>query len=228
MAIQTVNIGTIANDGTGDDLREAFVKVNANFSELDSRSPEKTTGANLGSAGEGVFAQLSGAELQFKKILAGTAVSLSSDGNAITINSTATGLPQLQVFADNNNVTLDNANTTLTLAGGNLTTTNLNGSTITISSETSLFTDLTPRLGANLDGNQKEITNTSDIKSNIHGIDIRQMDGVQPFLLMDMGEVSPSNLTSVIAHLAHTQVIDYGVNGLGDNTIPTADFGSIS
>ena len=43
MAIQTVNIGTIANDGTGDDLREAFVKVNANFSELDTRQPEKTT-----------------------------------------------------------------------------------------------------------------------------------------------------------------------------------------
>ena len=43
MAIQTVNIGTIANDGTGDDLREAFVKVNNNFSELDLRAPEKTT-----------------------------------------------------------------------------------------------------------------------------------------------------------------------------------------
>ena len=228
MAIQTVNIGTIANDGTGDDLREAFVKVNANFSELDSRQPEKTTGANLGSAGEGVFAQLSGAEMQFKKIVAGTAVSLTSDGNAITINSSAIGLPQLQVFADNNNITLDNANTTLTLAGGNLTTTNLNGSTITISSETSLLTDLTPKLGANLDGNQKEIINTSDIKSNVHGLDIRQMDGVQPFLLMDLGEMSPSNLTSILAHLAHTQVIDYGVNGLGDNTVPTSDFGSIA
>ena len=228
MAIQSVNIGTIANDGTGDDLREAFVKVNANFSELDSRSPEKTTGANLGSAGEGIFAQLSGAELQFKKIVAGSAVTLTSDGNAITINSTATGLPQLQVFADNNNVTLDNANTTLTLAGGNLTTTNLNGSTITISSETSLLTDLTPRLGANLDGNQKEITNTSDIKSNVHGLDIREMDGVLPFLLMDLGEMAPSNLTSVLEHLAFNQVIDYGVNGLGDNTVPTADFGSIS
>ena len=80
----------------------------------------------------------------------------------------------------------------------------------------------------NLLVNFHELQNTSDIKSNIHGIDIRQMDGVQPFLLMDMGEVSPSNFTSVIAHLAHTQVIDYGVNGLGDNTIPTTDFGSIS
>ena len=91
MAIQTVNIGTIANDGTGDDLREAFVKVNNNFAELDARDPEKTTGANLGTSGEGVFAQVSAAEMQFKKLVAGTAVSLASDNNTITINSTATG-----------------------------------------------------------------------------------------------------------------------------------------
>ena len=69
--------------------------------------------------------QLNGAELQFKKLIAGTATTLVSDGNAITINPTATGLPQLQVFADNNNITLNNANTSSTLAGGNLVTTNL-------------------------------------------------------------------------------------------------------
>ena len=50
---------------------------------------------------------------------------------------TATGL-QLQVFADNNNITLDANNTSLTLAGGKSVTTNLNGSTITITAETSI------------------------------------------------------------------------------------------
>tara|TARA_R110000772_G_scaffold111680_6_gene215768 strand:+ start:4306 stop:5193 length:888 start_codon:yes stop_codon:yes gene_type:complete len=34
MAKQTVNVGSTANDGTGDKLRDAFVKVNANFTEL--------------------------------------------------------------------------------------------------------------------------------------------------------------------------------------------------
>jgi len=34
MAIQTINLGTYANDGTGDDLRTAFQKVNANLVEL--------------------------------------------------------------------------------------------------------------------------------------------------------------------------------------------------
>lgn len=34
MAKQTINIGTVANDGTGDPLRTAFGKVNSNFTEL--------------------------------------------------------------------------------------------------------------------------------------------------------------------------------------------------
>jgi hypothetical protein len=44
MAIQTINLGTYANDGTGDDLRTAFEKVKANFIELYSISG----GANIG------------------------------------------------------------------------------------------------------------------------------------------------------------------------------------
>jgi hypothetical protein len=34
MAKQTINVGSTANDGTGDKLRDAFVKVNDNFTEL--------------------------------------------------------------------------------------------------------------------------------------------------------------------------------------------------
>jgi hypothetical protein len=34
MAKQTINIGTLANDGTGDPLRTAFTKINENFTEL--------------------------------------------------------------------------------------------------------------------------------------------------------------------------------------------------
>jgi len=34
MAKQTVNIGTTANDGTGDPLRTAFTKLNQNFDEV--------------------------------------------------------------------------------------------------------------------------------------------------------------------------------------------------
>ena len=62
MAISTSNIGTRSNDGTGDDLREAFVKVNNNFTELDARQAENTTASNrLADDGttKGVFAEKS-------------------------------------------------------------------------------------------------------------------------------------------------------------------------
>ena len=34
MTKQTINIGSSANDGTGDPLRTAFTKINENFTEL--------------------------------------------------------------------------------------------------------------------------------------------------------------------------------------------------
>lgn len=38
MPIQTISIGNYANDGTGDDLRTAFQKVNANFATISSEA----------------------------------------------------------------------------------------------------------------------------------------------------------------------------------------------
>lgn len=230
MAIQTINIGTIANDGTGDDLREAFVKVNNNFSELNARDPERTTAANLGASGQGIFAQLNGAELQFKKIVAGSAVTLASDANTITINSTATGLPSLQVFADNNNATIDANNNSLTIAGGNLVTTNLVGNTITIASETSLITDTNPRLGTNLDGAGNKIYGTSDIESNIWGIDIRQMDGIQSFInQLDLGEALPTSFSNALEYLSRNLVIEFddGTQTFTASNEVTADMGTL-
>jgi hypothetical protein len=36
ISLQTINLGDYANDGTGDDLRTAFAKVNLNFNTLES------------------------------------------------------------------------------------------------------------------------------------------------------------------------------------------------
>ena len=80
MAIQTINIGGYANDGTGDDLRAAFEKVNANFIEL-SGTVNIVGSTNLG-VGAGLYAQKNLANLEFK--------SLTSTDNSITITSTAT------------------------------------------------------------------------------------------------------------------------------------------
>ena len=80
MTIETINLGNYANDGTGDDLREAFRKVNANFNAL-TGTVNIIDGANL-TGGVGVFAQKNLANLEFK--------SLTSTDDSLTITSTAT------------------------------------------------------------------------------------------------------------------------------------------
>lgn len=42
MAIQNINIGSSPNDGTGDSLREAFIKTEANIIELNNKSYSPT------------------------------------------------------------------------------------------------------------------------------------------------------------------------------------------
>lgn len=87
MAIQTINIGNVVNDGLGDDLRTAFQKVNANFSELNASLT--VTAVNIGTTGVGVFKEKTGSELRFKNLLAGTKISLDDTATAVIINGTA-------------------------------------------------------------------------------------------------------------------------------------------
>lgn len=53
-------------------------------------SGETNTGSNLG-AGTAIFAQKTGVNLDFKTLVAGTSITLGSDANTITINSSASG-----------------------------------------------------------------------------------------------------------------------------------------
>ena len=87
MTIQTINIGNVVNDGLGDDLRSAFQKVNANFSEL-SASLTVTASNAAGTNGEGIVATGSGSNLTFKNLLAGTKILLEGFNDSIRINST--------------------------------------------------------------------------------------------------------------------------------------------
>jgi hypothetical protein len=87
MTIQTINLGNYANDGTGDDLRTAFEKVNANFSLLDAEAAINA-GANLGS-GTGIFAAKSAATLEFKSLTSvDNSVTITHDANTINLQAT--------------------------------------------------------------------------------------------------------------------------------------------
>jgi|TARA_R110000822_G_scaffold19074_4_gene62313 hypothetical protein len=219
MAVQLINIGNIANDGTGDDLREAFIKANANFEELDLRDDEQTSASNLGSTGEGLFAQKLAYDLQFKKLSAGTNVTLTADDNKIVIAADS-GVSDLTLTADTGNVVLDNS-AALTVSGGADISTAIVAGVLTVAytGVTDLVSDTTPQLSADLDAQFNNLLNVGTIATSgvtgplvgnvtglVHGIDVRTI-GVEDNL--DLGNIV-TNINSGIQFFLSTNGIDHG------------------
>ena len=166
MAIQTINIGNIANDGTGDDLREAFIKVNNNFSELNNNvTAIETDGENLGT-GQEIFAQKSDNKLQFKTILAGQGITLSPGGSTLSITADS-GVTQVILISDDGSKIIPGGASSVNMFGGqNIDTQVENGNfKIKINGNNLVAQDTAPTLGGDSNGNAKNIVNTmsSDI-----------------------------------------------------------------
>lgn len=88
MAKQTINIGTSPNDGSGDPLRTAFIKINDNFSELYAKG---AAGSNLNFSTNSI-------------------VSINTNGD-IALDPDGTGIVDIQadtVFASGKSLTVGN------------------------------------------------------------------------------------------------------------------------
>ena len=134
MAITYINTGTIANDGTGDDLRDAFIKINDNFEELDLRIVEDFNVENLGSLGDGLYGGKIAGVHGFKRLVGGSNITLSSTANTITLNG-ADSLDQLLVVSDSGSLTVSRGQT-MNVRGGEGTNTRTDGQTIFIDLDT--------------------------------------------------------------------------------------------
>lgn len=132
MAIQTINLGNVVNDGLGDDLRTAFEKVNANFAEL--LTTFTLTGANAQEVGAKVFKEKTGSILKFKNLVSGTKIVVTEYDNSIEIRST-----QPEAFTSittNQGIVQAGDNTNIAIQGGNNIT--VTGSTPYITVDTNL------------------------------------------------------------------------------------------
>ena len=103
MAQQSVSIGSSANDGTGDPLRTAFTKINANFTELYGTGLDRVSldtspqlGGNLDINGFNITSARSNENIRIIPNGTGT-VELEANTN-VTGNLTATG----NIFANGN------------------------------------------------------------------------------------------------------------------------------
>lgn len=236
MAIQIINVGNIANDGTGDDLREAFIKINNNFQELDLRDDEQTSVVNLGSVGEGLFYNKVNFELQFKRLVAGTDITLSSDNQAITINANG-GVKSITVDSDSGNVQLSDADT-ISIVGGTNITTNISNGTLTIdyTGFQELSSDTTPVLGGNLDAAGYDINNVGllyatqitsnfigNLTGNVNGININDIS--QYFdSYWDLGTITQT-VDSILKWIISDYTIDMGT--IVQPNSKTIDMGTI-
>tara|TARA_R110000868_G_scaffold136057_4_gene348870 strand:+ start:2770 stop:3510 length:741 start_codon:yes stop_codon:yes gene_type:complete len=164
MAIQTINIGRAANDGTGDDLREAFIKVNQNFQELDAVALQ--TAVNLGSSGARVFKEQVENIFNFRRIVAGTNITLTELDNTIVIDGTVPD-QQTIITTDQGSITVGNGQPWELYGGDGVTISADNGASPnpTIVIDSALANDATPQLAASLDGNNQNITAVNNLQA---------------------------------------------------------------
>jgi hypothetical protein len=175
LQVNLVNLGSYPNDGTGDDLRSAFVKSNQNFQSIAENVV--LNAVNLG-AGTPIFVDKVNNTLRFRSISSANAnMAISYDSNGITLN-VRDSIGRLE---EDPNPTL---NGTLILNGnniegfgnidiiGNITAGTINGN----------FTgDFTGNISGDIVG-----TLTGDVNGNVNG----QVSDISNHTLEDLGNVS--------------------------------------
>ncbi len=86
---QVVNIGNVPNDGTGDDLRTAFQKINSAFDYVGQNFSFPVTAENIGSVGLGIFkSKTTEGVLQLKKIAAEDNLTIEAVGDSLVVKFT--------------------------------------------------------------------------------------------------------------------------------------------
>ncbi len=217
MALQTINVGNFANDGTGDDLRSAMIKINANFEELDLLGGQANTISNVGT-GTGLYKEKLGVDLRLKTLLAGNGISISASANEVTITNTRNAI--LKVNANTGSITSTSPSGEINIVGGTGITTTVSGNTLTIvGSDYNLDSDTSPSLAGNLNLNGFSIIGPSS------SIVVNTV--VSNFTGNLTGNVTGNVLGNVIGNVNGTL---YGLINNYDPAVlfATFDFGAIS
>ena len=115
MAKQTIGIGTTANDGTGDPLRDAFDKVNDNFDEVYSAF---TFASNNATVANNVLIGNS----TINSVANSTTVSISNSTSEVTATSGSilVGNSTVNSVANSSNIVVSNSTSSITVSEGTI------------------------------------------------------------------------------------------------------------
>ena len=210
MALQTINVGNFVNDGTGDDLRTAFTKINANFEELDLLGGQNNTISNVGT-GIGLYKEKIGVDLKLRTLKSGDGITIIlSNPNEITITNDRFSFDTVE--ADTGSIAADDTITSLSIVGGTGIVTSITGNILTIEgNDYTLTSDPAPTLGGDLDLNGYNIIGSGNININ--------------------GDVTANNLYGDLTGNVTGDVtgLVYGIDIRNiENTVNVFDFGAIT
>lgn len=241
MALQNINIGSAANDGTGDDLREAFIKVNQNFQYLETFAEQ--TGSNLGSAGVAIYADTIDGVLKFRRLVEGNNVTLTELDNSVTID---VNVPDSRFIIVGNTGSMIAGNGiaySLLGTGGTNIIADENTKTITVNSL--LSREESPQLGGHMSAENFDITNIGDLtaqtivagianstSSSITNLTLTTINGLNYQNKLGRyldGSFDMGDLSGTASSLLEWVILSIGVD-FGTFTVPspvTVDLGSL-
>ena len=204
MALQTINVGLIANDGTGDDLREAFIKVNQNFDDLDLRT-ESTTAQNAAvGAGYGTYKEQVGSILYFRDLAPdplypGTmAIRVSDDGNTLYLRSAQATIR----FTDGTNTLSSSVEQVVTFTGTEGARITVDNNTRTVTVDSQLVRETAPALSTDLDAGNNDIVNLNSINNIL-------MSELAELFEFNFGSITNTR-TSVFDWIINSSDVDFG------------------
>lgn len=236
MSIRAIDVGQVPNDGTGDDLRQAFVKVNENFTELNNRTgPKPFAVNNLIGPGQGLYAREEDNTFFLKNLEAGQNVTVSATNDSVRIDASG-GIDEILVVSDDGHITLDDSKTFY-----------IQGSTAgsaaplirtRVSNQNSLFIELKdsglveydtrPALSQSLNANNNNIndverleanTITGNLEGTVYDIDVRKIEKYFDNY-WNFNGIIPGEFANIVDYLNYEIDVDMGtVNEPAEFTI---------
>lgn len=246
-----ITIGTNPNDGTGDDLRTAFKKVNAEFARLAQQGGGSTTAENVG-LGQGLFLNKVDNKIQLKSIKSGnSALTITTDGNDVVLTNTNPAqnvFTRIQGDAGDASIDASSSNSVFGIKGGANVTTTISGNDIQIDLVPDIVLDTTPQLGGTLDLNNNNITGTGsidisgnltiggnfnvgnivgDIKGSVFGDDSTPIvDSINNTLNGDLtGDVTGNVTGNITGNISGGISSDFNINEFGINNTTSGTVG---
>jgi hypothetical protein len=219
MARQNINIGSSANDGTGDPLRTAFDKINDNFIELYGTDGDSNTlAANLDINGWNIVSTRSNEDIQILPAgnggviasairIAGSTIS-SEDSTQILVEDSIRATGNLTVDGGTTIAGALSSGTSLTLATG-ATVTGIDNGTLATGSATLLATQGAIKTYIDAQNTAQSITFVGDDSTGtaVNSGETFQIAGGTGLTSAVSGDTMTMAIDSTVATLSGTQIL---------------------